>query len=346
MNTKYKILTSLLAISSLYSIGADAMQVKVGAVSAPSRYLEADKSATDAIKWIKQAKADGIKILSFPEAFLGGYPLWNYVEKTIDISGGEKHKREFINGAIDIDGKEIQRIRAAAKKYNVGVVMGANLRGESGNRNTVYNAIIFIDEHGKIVNVHKKTSGSHTERQYWAYGEASTIKNVTIQGLQVSGVQCWEARSPLTVSQLALNAPDVVFLPTADYLNEEVGGYYSVEMRYIGRNAHTYVLASSMMFDWKNITKNHPALAKEWKTVLPNTPMLGVGGAGAVDPHGVVTDMTKPFETRIVSTIVDTDKIKGSLALHSLTDSYRLKGDYTLYVDGKKVTGNGADSVY
>jgi len=56
--------------------------------------------------------------------------------------------------------------------------------------------------------------------------------------------------------------------------------------------------------------------------------------------------VTKTYETRLVTTTVDTDKIKDSMAYHSITDNYRLKGDYTLYVEGKKLTGNGPDSIY
>ncbi|CAM4324505.1 nitrilase-related carbon-nitrogen hydrolase [Vibrio neonatus] len=189
--------------------------------------------------------------------------------------------------------------------------------------------------------------GSHTERQYWSEGEASTIKNVTMQGIQVSAVQCWEARNPLTVSQLALNAPDVVFLPTGDFYNEKFGGLYTVEMRYIGRNVHSYVLSSSIMFNWDSLAKSDKDLMAAWKKFMPpQAPAAGLGGGAAVDPHGKVLDITKPFETRLVTAVVDTDQIEGSLALHSITDSYRLKGDYTLYVDGKKVTGNGVDSIY
>lgn len=341
---KSKIL--FISLASLLSANVLAIQVKVGAVSAPSRYLQANKSADDAVAQIKLAHADGVKILSFPETFIGGYPLWNYVEKTIDIAKGEKHKAEFIKGAIDLNGKEIQKIKRAAKKYNMGVIMTANLRGDKGNRNQVYNAIIFIDEHGKVLNVHRKTSASHTERQYWTAGDAVSIKNVLMHGLQVSAVQCWEARNPLTVSQLALNAPDVIFLPTQDFYQEEIGGSYQVEMRYIGRNAHAYVLSSSIMFDWKNLKKGHPELVKEWRTIMHDAPMLFPGGASIAGPDGKILKTTKPFESKILTTVVDTDKIQASMALHSITDSYRLKGDYTIYVGGKKLSGNGADSIY
>lgn len=225
-------------------------------------------------------------------------------------------------------------------------MVGTNLRGTRGNRYQVYNAVIFVDEKGAVAGIHRKTSGSHTEREYWAFGDAASIKPVTMQGLQVMAVQCWEARNPLTVSQLALASPDVVFLPTADFFQPEVGGEYLVDMRYIGRNVHSYVLGSTIMFDWKELERTHPTLAAAWRKVMPGTPMLAPGGAAAVDASGNVMEVTKPFETRLLSAVVDTDKIKGSLALHSVTDHYRLKGDYTFYVDGKKVTGDGPDTIY
>ena len=344
---KKTLLAVCLTSAMFASVDASALQVKVGAVSLASHYLNANKSADDVVASIKKAHADGVKILSFPEAFLGGYPLWNYVEKTINVADGEKHKAEFIKGAIDLTGKELKKIKKAAKKYDMGVVIGANLRGTGATKNQVYNAVIMINEHGKILNVHKKTSASHTERQYWTAGDAASIKNVTMQGLEVTAVQCWEARNPLTVSQLALNAPDVVFLPTQDFYHEEIGGSYHVEMRYIGRNVHSYVFSSSIMFDWKELEKGFPKLAEEWKKVLPpGLPKLFPGGASAVGPKGNIIETTKPFESKIVTAIVDTDKIQGSTALHSITDSYKLEKDYTLYVDGQKLSGNGADSIY
>lgn len=338
----------LLAMSSVFASvsPAAAREVKVAAIAGPSRYLEPMESARDLVKWIEQADAAGVRILGTPEAFIGGYPLWNYVEQTIAIADGEKHKAEFIDGAISLDGPELTLIREAARKHNVAVVVGANLRGTEGNRYQVYNAVIFIDEMGQVLGVHRKTSGSHTEREYWAFGDAASIRPVTLQGLQVMAVQCWEARNPLTVAQIALAAPDVVFLPTADYFQPEIGGEYLVEMRYIGRNAHSYVLSSTIMFDWKELEHTHPDLAAAWHKALPGAPMLAPGGAASVDPSGKVLDVTKPFETRLLIATVDTDRIKGSMALHSVTDHYRLKGDYTLYVEGKKVTGDGPDTIF
>lgn len=344
-----RLVPALLALACLCGLAdapADARQVKVGAIAGPSRYLQPMQSARDLVRWIEQADRDGIRILATPEAYLGGYPLWNYVEQTIAIKDGEAHKAAFVDGAIDADGPELKLVRDAARAHDVAVVVGANLRGTGGNRYQVFNAVIFIDEKGAVVGTHRKTSGSHTERQYWAYGDAASIRPVTLQGLQVMAVQCWEARNPLTVAQIALAAPDVLFLPTADFFQPELGGEYLVDMRYIGRNAHTYVLGSTIMFDWKELERGQPELAAAWRKVLPDAPMLAPGGAAAVDASGAVIEVTKPFETRLLAATVDTDRIKGSLALHSVTDHYRLKGDYTLYVDGAKVTGNGPDTVY
>lgn len=342
----YRWLVGVAGLLCLPAAPAAALQVKVGAIAGPSRYLRPMESARDLVRWIEQADRAGVRILATPEAFIGGYPLWHYVEQTIAIADGEKHKAEFIDGAVDLDGPELKLVRDAARAHKVAVVVGVNLRGTGGDRYQVFNAVVFVDENGAVAGVHRKTSGSHTEREYWAFGDAASITPVTLQGLQVMAVQCWEARNPLTVAQIALAAPDVLFLPTADFFQPEVKGEYLVEMRYIGRNAHTYVLGSTIMFDWKDLESTHPALAAAWRKALPPTPALAPGGAAAVGPAGEVIEVTKPFETRLLSTVVDTDGIKGSLALHSVTDHYRLKGDYTLYVDGRKVTGNGPASVY
>jgi len=345
MKCLYKLVIVLFSL--IFISTAEAKVVKVAAVAAPSVYLDTKQSTDDVVNWIKKADKENIRIISFPEGFIGGYPLWNYVEQTIKVALGEKNKADFFSkGAVDIDGPEIARIAAAAKKHDVGVVLGVNLRGEGSNRHNVFNATVFIDENGKIMNVHRKTAASHTERQYWTYGDADSIKNVTIQGIEVTAVMCWEARNPFTVTQLALAAPDVIFLPSGDFYHKEANGLYLVEMRYIGRNTHAYVASSTMMFDWKVLEDNHPELTKLWKAAIPPTPMLGLGGGAAVDPHGNVMDITKPFESRFVSIDVDTDKIRASMQLHSITDSYRLKGDYTLYVNGKKASGNGPAKIY
>lgn len=335
----------ILALSAAVS-PAGAATVKVGALAASSRYLEPEQSARDLVDWMQKASAEGVRILGTPEAFIGGYPLWNYVEQTIDIAKGEQRKAAFINAAIALDGPELKLIRDAARRYDIAVVVGANLRGEGGNRYQVYNAVIFVNEKGEIAGVHRKTSGSFTERQYWAFGDAASIRPVTLQGLQVMAVQCWEARNPLTVSQIALAAPDLLFLPTADFFQPEAKGEYLVEMRYIGRNAHSYVLGSSIMFDWAELEKTDAELAAAWRKVMPDTPKLAPGGAAAVGPSGEVIEVTKPFETRLLTAVVDTDRIEGSMALHNVTDHYRLKGDYTLYVGGRKISGNGPDSLF
>lgn len=338
-------LARFLVLAFIQCLPVQAKQVMVGSFTGPNRYLQPMQSAKDLVEWIAAADRQGVRILSTPEAYIGGYPLWNVVQQSMDTDN-EKRRTAFINGAIDMDGPELHLIRNAAKAHNVAVVVGANLRGEGANRYQVYNAVIFVSEKGEIVGVHRKTAPSHTERQYWAFGEAASIKPITLQGIRVMAVQCWEARNPLTVSQIALEAPDVVFLPTADNIQPEEGNYL-IDMRYIGRNAHSYVLSSTVTFDWVELEKSDKELAVAWRRILPNAPMLSPGGgAAAVDPTGKVLEATKSFERELVAVIVDTDKIKESMTFHSVTDNYRLKGDYTLYIDGKKLTGNGPDSIY
>jgi len=92
------------------------------------------QSARDLVEWIAIADRQGVRILATPEAYIGGYPLWNYVGKTLDIADNEKRRTAFRNGAIDLDGPELRLIRDAANMHNVAVVVGANLRGEGANR--------------------------------------------------------------------------------------------------------------------------------------------------------------------------------------------------------------------
>ena len=248
------------------------------------------------------------------------------------------------------DGKEVKKIEKAAKKNKVAVVLGANIRGKNGNRYNVYNAILFINKHGKLVNVHYKTIASHTEKQFWASGNAGSIRSVKLQGLKVTGVSCWEARNPLTVAQIAFQAPDLVFLPTQDWVNKNNNGPYMIDSQYIARNSHSYVLASSVMFNWKNIKKYHPKLYKYWKSknvsLMVTKKSLFPGGGIALSPYGDKIEEIQPSTIGMLQIEVDTNEIKRSLALHSITDSYRLEKDYTFYVDGKKITGIGPRRIY
>ncbi|TCG00672.1 aliphatic nitrilase, partial [Paraburkholderia steynii] len=95
--------------------------VKVAAAHAASVYMNAPATSQKALSLIEEASRNGAELISFPESFIPGFPVWAAL--WAPIYNHEWFKR-MAGNSIHVDGPEIAQVRAAAKRCSVFVSMG------------------------------------------------------------------------------------------------------------------------------------------------------------------------------------------------------------------------------
>ncbi len=113
----------------------------------------------------------------------------------------------FQDQAVEIDGPHLDTARAAADAAGVWVALGITERTTSG---TLYNSVVYIDDHGEIAGLHRKLIPTAAERTVWSNGQGPMLTVVDIGGVKVGALICWENYMPLARAALYEKGIDVL----------------------------------------------------------------------------------------------------------------------------------------
>jgi len=150
---------------------------------------------------IATAAENGVDLLVFGESWMCGYPAWldhcSEVARWDHDGVKEVYARMYAN-SLSVNGEVMKRLQGAAAEHGIHVVMGMNEVVEYGVGNgTIYNAIVFIDDQGQIVNHHRKLMPTFTEKLVHGMGDGQGLKSVAVKDMRVGGLICWEHWMPL-----------------------------------------------------------------------------------------------------------------------------------------------------
>src|ERR1700746_3885740 len=98
---------------------------KAAAVQASPVFLDAGATAEKAASLVREAAANGAKIVAFPEVFVPGYPYWNWITDPVT---GSTWFEKLVKASVTVPGAEIDVIRRAARETETYVVIGVNER--------------------------------------------------------------------------------------------------------------------------------------------------------------------------------------------------------------------------
>lgn len=168
---------------------------KVAVVESASMPFDADAGTTKAEECIEVAASQGAKLAVFPEAFIGGYPKGSAFGSAGGLRaprGGEEYVR-YSNGAIRVDGPEVDRPGNAADEHDIYLVVGMIERAG----NTLYCTALLISPQNGLVGNHRKLMPTVAERLVWCFGDGSTLDTMETPMGTVGLVICWENYMPL-----------------------------------------------------------------------------------------------------------------------------------------------------
>ena len=162
-------------------------QVDAGFADSENRFFWLEAQA-------QHATAAGADLLVFPELFLSGY---NVGEALHDCAETQ-------------DGLSARRVGALAKELGLAIAYGYPER----DGDTVFNACIFIDDHGRTLANHRKTIlPPGMEHDWFAAGTGFTV--FRFGGATIALVICYECEFPEIMRGVALDGADIVLIATA-----------------------------------------------------------------------------------------------------------------------------------
>jgi len=182
--------------------------IRLAAVQASSVFLDRAGSVEKAIRLIREAGERGVSVLGFPEGFIPEHPLWYHYYAASSARAYSFAKRLSEN-AIEVPGPEIRAIADAAREAGVFVVMGCCERIPR-RPGTLYNTLVFIDEHGRIVGRHRKLVPTLGEQLVHTPADTLGLEvHPSAGGAMVSGLMCGENSNPLATFTLNAEGTNV-----------------------------------------------------------------------------------------------------------------------------------------
>ncbi|HEX7566183.1 MAG TPA: Nit6803 family nitrilase [Bradyrhizobium sp.] len=139
---------------------------------------------------ITEAAGKGARLAVFPETFVPWYPYFSFIRPPM-LSGPE-HIHLYDN-AVVVPGPVTEAVAAAARKYNIVVVLGVNER----DHGTLYNAQLIFNSNGALVLKRRKITPTFHERMIWGQGDGSGLKVVDTAIGRLGALACWEHYNPL-----------------------------------------------------------------------------------------------------------------------------------------------------
>ena len=283
-------------------------EFRVTAVQATPCYLDREATLAVASEHIDRAGSEGADLVVFPESFVPGYPDW--VWRQNPFSDGEWYAR-FQSQAVDVNGPDLDPVRAAAESAGVWVALGVTERTPSG---TLYNAVVYIDDTGEIAGLHRKLVPTGAERLVWANGQGPMLTVVDVGGVKVGSLICWENYMPLARAALYERGVDVLLAPTWDNSDEWVP-----TLRHTAKEGQIFVVGVTAYIRGSDVPRDLPGAADIYGS---DDDLLSRGNTTIVAPGGGILAGPLIGEAGTVTATLDLGRIAAGRRAFDPTGHY------------------------
>jgi nitrilase len=174
--------------------------VKVAAVQAASVFLDREGSTEKACRLVREAGANGARVIGFPEGFIPAHPVW-YHHHAATGATANRLAVELFKNSVEIPGPETGALCAAARDANAYVVIGV-CEKIPNTLGTMFNTQLYIGPDGSIIRKHQKIMPTVGERLVHMGGYGDTFGAFDSEFGPMSGLICGENSNPLAVFAL------------------------------------------------------------------------------------------------------------------------------------------------
>ena len=174
---------------------ADYPKVKIAAVQASPVTLDLEATVEKTCDIVREAAANGAKVIGFPEAFIPTYPWWLFQRDFGDQVGF--YTRLYRN-SVEIPGPAFQKLSAVAKEC--GVYYCVSVTEKDGG--SLYLTQLWFNPNGDFIGKHRKMKPTGPERTVWGDGDGSMMPVFQTEYGRLGGLQCWEHYIPLNIAAM------------------------------------------------------------------------------------------------------------------------------------------------
>ncbi len=174
--------------------------VKVAAVQAASVFLDREGSTEKACRLIREAGANGARVIGFPEGFIPAHPIW-YHHHAATGAIANRLAVELFKNSVEIPGAETDALCAAARDARAYVMIGV-CEKMPNTIGTMFNTQLYIGPDGTIIRKHQKIMPTVGERLVHTGGYGDTFGAFQSEFGPMSGLICGENSNPLAVFAL------------------------------------------------------------------------------------------------------------------------------------------------
>ena len=276
-------------------------------------FLNKKKTVEKACKIIQKAGKNGAKLIVFPEAFIPGYPDWVWVVPNSKSKILNDLYAELVKNSVTIPDKSTDKLCKAAKEAKINVIIGMNERNGESSNSSLYNTILFIDEHGKIGGKHRKLIPTGGERLIWAQGDGSTLNIFNSPIGKIGGLICWENFMPLARQAMYNGGAQILASPTWDKSSR-----WLQSMQHIAREGGMFVIESCMALKMKDVPDRY-----EFKQFYPDgRDWINTGNSCIINPNGEFIAGPSEMKEEILYAKIDLDDIIKSKRMFDVAGHY------------------------
>jgi len=251
-------------------------EIKFKVAVAQLRPVSTTQQAVDKIReTAKKAALKDVRLVLFPEAYIGGYPRGSSFDTLVGHRGdqGRDEFRQYWEKAIEVPGPYCDQIAEIAKDNQLQLVVGV-IEREGG---TLYCTVLFFSEMGKYLGKHRKLMPTGAERLIWGFGDGSTMPVFDTSIGKVGSVICWENYMPFMRAAHYAKGIEIYCAPTADGRDT-----WLPTMRHIAIEGRCFVLSSNQFARKSDYPETYKDVTKD------NDEIISRGGSCIVDPFGTV----------------------------------------------------------
>lgn len=255
-------------------------EYRVAVVQQPSVFLDRMRTIDKVVALVKEVASAGARLVSFPEAFIPGYPEWiGRLRPNPDAALATEIHELLMGEAVQIARGDLNPICEAARKHEITVSVGMQERDTDFSRGTVYNTVVVIGPDGTILNRHRKLTPTYEERMVWGKGDGTGLRVVETPVGRVSTLICWENYIPFARYAMYSQGAEIYVAPTWDY-----GENWIIAMRFIAVEGRCWVLGNGTSMQIRDVPRGFPGRTQ----LFPGQPddWINPGDSVIIDPEG------------------------------------------------------------
>jgi nitrilase len=244
--------------------------VRVAALQATPVILELEASVEKAVRLLRDAASEGVRLAVLPETFLSLYPSNAWAHQASTFGGSDELWERMWHSSVEVPGPVVDRLVDVCREHDLHCAIGVNER-ELERPGTLYNALLLIGPEG-LISKHRKLMPTHHERLFHGIGSGDDLGVAGTPVGRIGGLICWENRMPLARWAVYREGPQIWVAPTAD----DSDGWIA-SMRHIAIESGAFVVSAPQYIP-------RAAFPEDFPLELPERESFGRGGACVVEP--------------------------------------------------------------